>query len=87
MEFSKDQIMRPTQKIISDVQNKQQICEMQEYDDVKNDLIRILQKKVDKENYKSTIKQCKHAANQAHTEQCVGDSFSSMLKGLKKVKR
>lgn len=67
--------------------NKQAKDSANEYESLKHDVIRILKHKIDKKNYKNTIKSSRLNAIKAMEDWCVGDSQSSLRKALKKAKK
>ena len=58
-----------------------------EYESLKNDVLKILQRKIDDKSYKNKIKECKRIAIHGETEQPIGTSFKSLMKTYKKVIR
>lgn len=67
--------------------NKQAKDSVNEYESLKHDVIRILKHKIDKKNYKNTIKSSRLNAIKAMEDWCVGDSQRSLRKALKKAKK
>ena len=57
------------------------------YESLKCEVIHILQKKIDKKNYKNAIKQCRKTAINASEDWYVGDSRRPLKNALKKVRQ
>lgn len=57
------------------------------YQTLKNEVIRILRQKIDMKNYKNTIKQCKKTAEAANEDWYLGDSRKPLKNALKKVRK
>ena len=64
-----------------------QINEDKSYEQLREEVLSILRKKMDNSNYKSQIKQCKKTAVKAHEEQIVGDSYRPLRRSLRKLKK
>ena len=56
------------------------------YDDLKQEVLRGLRRKIDKENYKYQIKQCRDVAVSAQEEGFIGQSRRPLKNAWKKVR-
>jgi len=58
-----------------------------DYESLKSDVLKIIQRKIDAKSYKKQIKECKRTAILAETELPIGTGFKSLMKTYKKVLR
>ena len=66
-------------------------CENQndehKYESLKNDVVNLLQKKINHNNYKKTIRKCEKMADKAFSEEGIGLSLRPLMKVYKKLLR
>ena len=59
----------------------------QSYEHLKCQVIGILQKKIDKKNYKKTIRSCKQVIEEASEDWSIGSSYKPLRMTIKKIKK
>lgn len=64
-----------------------QIAENQDYESLKDEVLRILQRRIDQKNYKDTIKQCIKTADKAESDMPLGTGLQSLKKAYKRIIR
>ena len=85
IEFSKEEILIEESQAENEADDDQDEIIQGEYESLKNDVLKILQRKIDDKSYKNKIKECKKIAIHGETEQPIGTSFKSLMKTYKKV--